>query len=560
MIRVCLFAMSLILISTQALSSVGKIIIASGDVYALDANNTARELRRRSDVFEGDTLVTGTDGSLQIRFNDNAILALQEDSRLVISAYQSAGSDREERVLMDLLAGGFRTITGSIGRTDRDTYQVRTPNASIGIRGTHFELLQTIDALLIGVYEGNIRVSNASGQLNLGQQEAYLFARVMHQRRPEGLLQPPPELMRPRTSRFAPPSEEDEEATWLTDSDADSLPLNRLFQASDPNLPPQQPLGAERDEVPSYLLALLEESPETALVMAEPIISGPESGDYRLSQAQVDEFSDTPRTGFVVLTDENGNPVHFVYLASGDNGPVFANFESELLTELNDGYKVPDYVFKGPESVSPVELATFNLGDEVIYWGRWDASPEDQAKLYSDPDSTDVSRMVESSFFFVEATPASDLPLSGSLDFSLNCTNDPCLVTSRPLYESDGINFIYGGLNIDLDSGDGSGYLDITTQNLRDAAASDNWYLYFSGSLVGSQFFSLVEGDGESMVYIDGADAQFLSGNVDGLIVHDGSQFHVTGGFGVSTDDNAHSLSGIFLMEQSGSDGSVTGQ
>ena len=100
--------------ATQVMANIGTIIIAKGEVYALDTAQKSRALERRSAVLEGDTLVTGANGEIQVRFNDNAILALRAGSRLKISEYHGALNDRPEQVLMELLSGGFRTITSRL--------------------------------------------------------------------------------------------------------------------------------------------------------------------------------------------------------------------------------------------------------------------------------------------------------------------------------------------------------------------------------------------------------------------------------------------------------------
>src|SRR5690606_24291281 len=94
---------------------------------------------------------------VQIRFIDNALLALQENSRLNIREYHLAQEGAEQsKVLMELVEGGFRTLTGSIGKGNEQAYQVTTPVASIGIRGTLYSLLVQSNQLTAGVWQGGI--------------------------------------------------------------------------------------------------------------------------------------------------------------------------------------------------------------------------------------------------------------------------------------------------------------------------------------------------------------------------------------------------------------------
>ena len=85
--------------------------------------------------------ITGAQSNAQLRFSDNALVALKPDSEFRIEAYAFTGNtDGSERAVFRLVRGGFRTVTGQVGQVNRDTYQVLTTQATIGIRGTHYQL------------------------------------------------------------------------------------------------------------------------------------------------------------------------------------------------------------------------------------------------------------------------------------------------------------------------------------------------------------------------------------------------------------------------------------
>ena len=92
------------------------VIVAAGNVYAVDSKLKKRSLLRRSKVYVGDTLVTGNKGRVQVRFIDGAVVSLRPDSELNIQKYSYGKSKSEEGSLMSLIKGGFRTITGAIGK------------------------------------------------------------------------------------------------------------------------------------------------------------------------------------------------------------------------------------------------------------------------------------------------------------------------------------------------------------------------------------------------------------------------------------------------------------
>ncbi len=95
----------------------------------------------------------------------------------------------------------MRSITGLIGRFNRENYAVKAKTATIGIRGTHFVLAQCSndcfnrdgskaeDGLFGGVTDGRIAVSNDAGAKEFGKNE--FFHVSSSNALPEPLLAPP---------------------------------------------------------------------------------------------------------------------------------------------------------------------------------------------------------------------------------------------------------------------------------------------------------------------------------------------------------------------------------
>ena len=195
MLICCLFGL---LTPAMAAELVGKVIVASGQVQAQDAEGTLRKLKRRSPVYEGDTLLTGANSRAQIRFKDGALIALRADSQFELSSYQfNSAQGGEDKAVMKLVSGGFRTITGQIGKADKEDYQVSTPVASIGIRGTNYEAVLVDSSVYAGVWQGGVTVENDQGSLNLGADSDFSFVQVDPGQPPKGLLAPPTALGQP---------------------------------------------------------------------------------------------------------------------------------------------------------------------------------------------------------------------------------------------------------------------------------------------------------------------------------------------------------------------------
>ncbi|MFZ4623904.1 MAG: FecR family protein [Rhodoferax sp.] len=126
-------------------------------------------------LFLGSRIITGANARLEARMRDGSVLTLGERTEFVIE--QVMGTKSEARgSSFSLLKGAFRAITGKpADNRSAPPWQVRTPVAIIGVRGTELwgglNLLgagdDTLDVVMLegrGVY-----VENSSGQTELAQ-------------------------------------------------------------------------------------------------------------------------------------------------------------------------------------------------------------------------------------------------------------------------------------------------------------------------------------------------------------------------------------------------------
>ena len=137
-------------------------------------------------VGAGDSVVTGADSYAQIRFSDDALVALKPDTEFRIERFNFAGrQDGSEAAVFRLVRGGFRTLTGQIGKLNRDQYQLLTTQATIGIRGTHYQVqicaagrcrnrgAEVGAGMYGGAYEGGVVVANGFGSGEFGADEFF---------------------------------------------------------------------------------------------------------------------------------------------------------------------------------------------------------------------------------------------------------------------------------------------------------------------------------------------------------------------------------------------------
>lgn len=124
--------------SVWAALKAGTVTQLEGEVSVLDSSGAGHALQLGDKVHEGETLLTGKSGQVHIRMVDDAYLAVRANTRLVIDTYRAANKEDDSSVIR-LLRGSFRAVTGWIGQANPAHYQVKTPTASIGIRGTDHE-------------------------------------------------------------------------------------------------------------------------------------------------------------------------------------------------------------------------------------------------------------------------------------------------------------------------------------------------------------------------------------------------------------------------------------
>jgi len=155
------------------LKQVGTVTESSGSVVAVDRRQVSRKLKQGEPVFLGDKVVTGEDGFVKLRMIDDALLDLRCFSIMVIEEYALNTDNR--RSILNLLQGSLKKVTGKIGKLTEDVYELRTPVASVGVRGTEYALrvfqskgcggtVDADDGFYLEVIKGLVDVHNQAGK------------------------------------------------------------------------------------------------------------------------------------------------------------------------------------------------------------------------------------------------------------------------------------------------------------------------------------------------------------------------------------------------------------
>jgi hypothetical protein len=163
----------------------GNVDTARGEVSVLGRDGAPRGVAKGDRVSEGETILTGPDGEVLLTTDDSGVLAIRPRSRLTIETYKVNGNDKDS-VVLNLLRGSLRSVTGWISKTAPKNYRITTNTATVGIRGTDHEVAiveegdnagtwnrVTEGATVLSSNNGSIEQtpsSNAAGRVRVGDQ------------------------------------------------------------------------------------------------------------------------------------------------------------------------------------------------------------------------------------------------------------------------------------------------------------------------------------------------------------------------------------------------------
>jgi hypothetical protein len=122
------------------LKAVGRVMLIQGELAAKDKDSKARKLTLGSPVYEGDVLQSSVQSHAVVAFRDGGRITLQANSIFHVEAFKYDKATKQENAALRLIKGGVRVVTGLIGRANHDNYKFRVSGATIGIRGTGFDV------------------------------------------------------------------------------------------------------------------------------------------------------------------------------------------------------------------------------------------------------------------------------------------------------------------------------------------------------------------------------------------------------------------------------------
>ncbi|MDP6271444.1 MAG: FecR family protein [Alphaproteobacteria bacterium] len=145
-----------------------------------------RKIALKDQVYQNEKISTGSASATEITFKDETKLTIGPDSDVTLDNFVYKPGPVSGSLIMTVSKGVMRFTTGKLSKT---SYLIKTPTATIGIRGTIFTVYVAANgATTVTVQAGAVSVSNAVGisqSVGVGQSTSVAPA-------PAGASAPPP--------------------------------------------------------------------------------------------------------------------------------------------------------------------------------------------------------------------------------------------------------------------------------------------------------------------------------------------------------------------------------
>lgn len=162
--------------SAMANDPVGRVEQIRGDAERIGTDGQTASLALGTVIHDGDTISTGDDARVRIRFGDLSSLSMGGGGMMTIDEMVLPSSSSKGKQAMDLVEGVFEFISGNIAKADTRNVEILTPAATIGIRGTQFIFGRLTVGMPEGtshwgfqIYDGAIDVSSLGGTVTLDE-------------------------------------------------------------------------------------------------------------------------------------------------------------------------------------------------------------------------------------------------------------------------------------------------------------------------------------------------------------------------------------------------------
>ena len=134
-----------LIFSLNSYAEIGEISELRGNGEVLRKDQSDKLLAETAlGIFSYDDVRTGN-GRIGITFLDSTVIRLTEHSKIIIDEYIYDPDPSKSKMALKMASGTARFITGALGKIDKQNIKIRTPSATVAVRGTDFTT--TVDEL-----------------------------------------------------------------------------------------------------------------------------------------------------------------------------------------------------------------------------------------------------------------------------------------------------------------------------------------------------------------------------------------------------------------------------
>ena len=154
-------------VGAGAQEHIGSTALARNDVTRESAGASA-PLVTGDSVFRNETVRTGADSNARLVFLDSTNLGVGPTSSVKLDQFVYVGESNGQKMTVNLAKGVFRFTTGVL---DKKAYEITTPTAAIGVRGTVLDIAVQGPDTRVTLVEGQALVCPRRPGVSFSQQE-----------------------------------------------------------------------------------------------------------------------------------------------------------------------------------------------------------------------------------------------------------------------------------------------------------------------------------------------------------------------------------------------------
>jgi hypothetical protein len=154
-------------VGAEAQEHIGSTALARNDVTRESAGASA-PLVTGDSVFRNETVRTGADSNARLVFLDSTNLGVGPTSSVKLDQFVYVGESNGQKMTVNLAKGVFRFTTGVL---DKKAYEITTPTAAIGVRGTVLDIAVQGPDTRVTLVEGQALVCPRRPGVSFSQQE-----------------------------------------------------------------------------------------------------------------------------------------------------------------------------------------------------------------------------------------------------------------------------------------------------------------------------------------------------------------------------------------------------